>query len=179
MDSRVCDVCIVHVSHTIFPVCHFLVSKMSMCVFVVWRRMLIFWHSLYSYIQTPDTGEHIISNKTETHVINLWPWGVFESLSRSLRAGANPDCGTTAGWPVWSLSWWDTMDLGWCVLTWILTSGVSGMSISTHTVSYVHLKWCEGLSSALSLYRLTLMLANLTVTVKKCKINRCLCWPVG
>lgn len=113
--------------------------------------------SFYFWAQT-GYREHIMPTTEQDTCNRPLTVGHFESLSPSLRAGANPCCvyhttGTTAGWSVSSLSWtsWsaDTYGyyLGWCALIWISTNGLQG-GISASTVSYVHLGRYKGLSPA-------------------------------
>lgn len=105
--------------------------------------------SFYFWMQT-GYREHIMPPAEQDTCNRPLTAGHFESLSPSLRAGANPRCvyhktGTTAGWSVRSLPWtsWsaDTYgyNLGWCALIWISTNGLRG-GISACTVSHVHLR---------------------------------------
>lgn len=111
--------------------------------------------SFYFWIQTAYT-EHIMASTEQDTCNQPLTWSHLESLSSSLKAGANPcgvyhTTGTTAGWSVCSLSWtswWaETYGyyLGWCALIWISTNGLH-QSISECTVSYVHLRRYKGLS---------------------------------
>lgn len=131
--------------------------------------------NFYLWMQT-GYREHIMS-PTEQDTCNrpLTP-GHFESLSPSLRAGANPCCvyhttGTTAGWSVYSLartSWnADTYGFypGWCVLIWISTNE-NRRGISARTVSSVHLRRYGGLSPVGCSKSSPLLLANFTVLWK-------------
>ena len=141
-----------------FPAPHLENVQMSPEV-AAWRRTL--------GSPTPTTGLSISEYRQDTWSILFPPAEQetcnrpltpdhFESLSPSLRAGANPCCvyhttGTTAGWSVCSLSWtswWADAhgcSPGWCVLICISTNRLQG-GISAHTVSYGHLKRYEGLS---------------------------------
>lgn len=159
---------------------HFCASRMSIWSWQLWcdggysgadpdQRSFYFW------IQT-GYREHIMP-PTEQDTCNrpLTP-GHFESLSPSLRAGANPCCvyhttGTTAGWSVcrhsWTSRYADTYGyyLGWCVLIWISTNGLQG-GISARTVSYVQglsLVWCSKSSHCywqISLFQWKIVLAK-------------------
>ena len=77
--------------------------------------------SFYLWIQTAYT-EHIMPPTEQDTCNRPLTWSHLESLSSSLKAGANPcgvyhTTGTTAGWSVCSLSW--TSWWGWNI--WILS----------------------------------------------------------
>ncbi len=85
--------------------------------------------SFYFWMQTGYRARILPPTEQDTCNRPLTP-GHFESLSPSLRAGANPCCvyhttGTTAGWSVYSLAWtsWYAGTygyyLGWCGLIWL------------------------------------------------------------